>query len=121
MDDAPINTDENGRDNNGRFAEGNPGRPKGATNKNTRDLKEFITDFLNDKAYEIPEIWNSMDDKDRASLYLHLCRLVLPKPTDESQPTDKNFEPVTINFVDRSKDLTPEQARQIAKDLDDEY
>ena len=121
MDGAPINTDENGRDSKGRFTDGNNGKPKGATNKTTRDLKNFITDFLNDKAYEIPEIWNSMDDNDRATLYLHLCRLVLPKPTDESKAIDKNFEPVTINFVDRSKDLTPEQARQRAKELDDEY
>ena len=79
----PKNTDEYGRDEKGRFAEGNNGRPKGTPNKTTRDVKEFITNFLNDKAFEIPHIWDALEDKDKATLYLHLCKLVLPKPIDE--------------------------------------
>jgi|SRR5690554_6108741 len=80
---TPKNTDKNGRDEKGRFKEGNKGKPKGATNRNTRELKEFITDFLNEKAYEIPHIWNALDDKEKATLFLHLSRLVLPKPKAE--------------------------------------
>lgn len=79
----PIISDKNGRDSKGRFAEGNNGRPKGTPNKTTQDVKEFITSFLNDKAFEIPHIWDALDDKDKATLFLHLCKLVLPKPIDE--------------------------------------
>ena len=87
--DLPKNTDEIGRDENGRFTDGNKGKPKGATNKTTKDIREFITNFLNDKAFEIPHIWDAMEDKDKATLYLHLCRLVLPKP-QEIEDNDKN-------------------------------
>jgi hypothetical protein len=84
---TPKNTDKNGlelRDDKGRFLDGNNGKPKGAVNKNTKDLKEFIINFLNDKAFEIPIIWDSLDDKDKATLYLHLLKTVMPKPLDES-------------------------------------
>lgn len=81
----PKNTEQNGRDNKGRFKEGNKGKPKGATNKNSRDVKDFIVNFLNDKAYEIPHIWDALDDKEKATLYLHLAKLVLPKVNDEEK------------------------------------
>lgn len=104
-EDLPINTDENGRDENGRFTDGNTGKPKGAKNKTTRDVREFITTFLNDKSFEIPHIWDSLEDKDKATLYLHLCRLVLPKPTDEKPENEKNFNRPIIQF-NSDTDLT---------------
>ena len=110
MDGAPKNTDENGRDENGRFKEGNKGKPKGATNKTTRDVREFITNFLNDKSFEIPHIWNSLEDKDKATLYLHLCRLVLPKQIEDENSNDEQFNPVQI-------DLTPEQIDKLIDKL----
>jgi len=81
----PKNTDENGRDENGRFRHGNTGKPKGAANKTTKDLRQFITGFLNDKAFEIMQIWDTLDDKDKATFFLHLARLVLPKPPEEKE------------------------------------
>jgi hypothetical protein len=80
----PKITDKNGRDKNGKFLTGNNGKPKGAVNKTTKDIKEFIVSFLNDKAFEIPQIWDSLEDKDKATLYLHLLKIVMPKPLDES-------------------------------------
>ena len=112
----PKNTDENGRDENGRFKEGNKGKPKGATNKTTRDIREFITNFLNDKAFEIPHIWNSLEDKDKATLYLHLCRLVLPKPTDEKPENEKNFNRPIIRF-NYDTDLTPIEKQKLLSKL----
>lgn len=34
--------------NTGRFGKGNPGKPKGATNKTSRDLREMILGALSD-------------------------------------------------------------------------
>ncbi|HUH72880.1 MAG TPA: hypothetical protein VLZ75_00605 [Chitinophagales bacterium] len=84
MEQKPKITEKNGRDKNGKFLTGNNGKPKGAVNKTTKDIKEFITAFLNDKAFEIPQIWDSLEDKDKATLYLHLLKIVMPKPLDES-------------------------------------
>lgn len=81
---SPKNTGIIGRNEDGTFGAGNKGKPKGATNKTTRDIREFITNFLNDKAFEIPHIWDAMDDKEKATLYLHLCRLVMPKAPEET-------------------------------------
>jgi hypothetical protein len=100
---TPKNTDKNGlelRDDKGRFLDGNNGKPKGAVNKNTKDLKEFIINFLNDKAFEIPIIWDSLDDKDKATLYLHLLKLVMPKATELSTSTEYDFKPIIINFIE---------------------
>jgi len=94
----PKKTEQNGRDNKGRFKDGNKGKPKGATNKTTKDIKEFITNFLNEKAYEIPHIWDALEDKDKASMYLHLTRLVLPKPLEDKDNIKEWPAPPTIVF-----------------------
>ncbi len=97
----PKNTDKIGRDGLGKFTTGNDGKPKGATNKNTRDLRDFITGFLNNKTPEISTLWDTLEDKDKLSLFMHLCRLVLPKPIEDNEREDGNQldrRPI-INFV----------------------
>jgi hypothetical protein len=86
----PKNTDKNGRDELGKFTTGNDGKPRGATNKTTRDLRLFITGFLNEKAHEIPTLWDTLEDKDKLSLFMHLCRLVLPKVNEDNEREDNN-------------------------------
>jgi len=94
---TPIISDENGRDTKGRFSIGNTGKPKGANNKTTKDLQKFITNFLNEKAFEIPLIWDTLDDKDKATLFLHLSKLVMPKQmTDAEQET--GIRPIILNL-----------------------
>jgi hypothetical protein len=106
----PKNTDENGRDENGRFTHGNNGKPKGATNKTTRDLREFITNFLNDKTDEITDIWDTLDNRDKLTLFLHLTRVILPKP-----PEEKNPEPIRPIYDFSS--LTTEQIQELIDKL----
>ena len=113
----------------GKFKKGNKGKPKGATNKTTRDVREFITNFLNDKSFEIPHIWNSLEDKDKATLYLHLCRLVLPRPTDNKDLSnninilnidpldDENTSKRPIIQFSSDKDLTPIEKQNLIKKL----
>ena len=102
----PKNTDKNGRDGLGKFTNGNDGRPRGATNKTTRDLRHFITNFLNEKTNEIPDLWDTLDNKDKLSLFMHLSRLVLPKP-NEDEPTQTNQlkQPIWIVSDNSKKDL----------------
>jgi hypothetical protein len=99
-DTTPIITDENGRDTKGRFAIGNTGKPNGATNKTTKDLQKFITNFLNEKAFEIPLIWDTLDDKDKATLFLHLSKLVMPKNLKETiEQAEQSLFPIVVNIV----------------------
>jgi len=111
-------------DEKGKFKKGNAGRPKGATNKTTKDLQQFITNFLNDKAFEIPLIWDTLEDKDKATLFLHLSKLVMPKNLNESiEQTEQPLFPTIINLGSGiNPDLmTLEQARELAKKLEEEY
>ncbi len=94
---TPINSDENGRDEKGRFLVGNIGKPKGASNKTTKELQKFITNFLNEKSFEIPLIWDCLDEKEKATLYIHLAKLVLPKQIKENDLKDE-IRPVIINL-----------------------
>ncbi len=99
-DTTPIISDENGRDTKGRFAVGNTGKPKGANNKTTKDLQQFITNFLNEKAFEIPLIWDTLDDKDKATLFLHLSKLVMPKNLKETiEQGEQPLFPIVVNIV----------------------
>ena len=123
-DNTPIITDKNGRNKNGRFAVGNNGKPKGAVNKTTKDLQQFITNFLNEKSFEIPLIWDTLEDKDKATLFLHLSKLVMPKNLNESiEQTEQPLFPTIINLGSGiNPDLmTLEQARELANKLENEY
>lgn len=121
-DNTPIISDESGRDTKGRFAVGNTGKPKGATNKTTKELQQFITNFLNEKSFEIPLIWDSLEDKDKATLFLHLSKLVMPKQmTDAEQET--GIKPIILNLGSgiNPNPITIEQAREIANQLEKDY
>jgi hypothetical protein len=123
-DKTPIITDKNGRNKNGRFAVGNNGKPKGATNKTTKDLQQFITNFLNEKSFEIPLIWDSLEDKDKATLFLHLSKLVMPKNVNESiEQTEQPLFPTIINLGSGINPnlMTLEQARELSKQIENEY
>lgn len=86
----PKNTDNYGRDEVGKFAKGNPGKPKGATHRTTKELRESIVHFLLDKAELMYEIWDTLEPKDQATLFLHLSKLVMPpmKPEQELEKKD---------------------------------
>jgi hypothetical protein len=113
---TPKNTEKNGRHLNGRFANGNNGKPKGAVNKNTKDIKEFIVNFLNEKTFEIPLIWQSLDDKEKINLFVHLSKLVLPRtPENEfDEINELKDNDIKITFFNSDDTLLPLNER-IAK------
>ena len=88
-------TVHNGRESSGRFAKGNTGKPKGSQTKTTKVVKEFIVDFLNDKSDELYSIWDELEPREKATLFLHLSRMVVPKPQDEKGEVGE-FEPPII-------------------------
>lgn len=81
--DTPIKK----RNSNGTFLTGNnegAGRPKGTPNKTTATLRNSITYFLNDKLSELDTIWNSLDDREKATLFIHLMKVVMPKAQSDT-------------------------------------
>ena len=60
-----------------KFGKGNPGKPKGATNHLTRDLKEMIQQAL-DNAGGVQYLTERAQDPRTASAFLTLVGKVLP-------------------------------------------
>lgn len=98
-------TENNGifiRNDKGQFLPGNSGKPFGAKTKNVKNVKEYLTNFLNDKQTELCEIWNNLSHQERAFLFIHISKLIIPKPT-ESINTNQNFNPIEIYLTDENK------------------
>lgn len=74
--------------NTAKFAKGNPGKPKGAVNKNTKELKEMILAALNE-AGGVEYLVSKANDPRTASAFLSLIGKVLPM-----QVTGANGGPV---------------------------
>ena len=78
---------------------GNPeGRPLGAKNKVNQQLRETITDFLNNNFVKIVEDFNYLKPKDRVKLYCDLLQYGLPRlqavqlETDFERLSDEQLE-----------------------------
>lgn len=63
-----------------RGISGNPeGRPKGSANKTGVQLREMITDFLENNFKKVVTDFNELTPKDRVKLYCDLLQYGLPK------------------------------------------
>lgn len=93
---TPKNTDNYDRDSTGKFIVGNSGKPKGATNKSSRELKEMITAFLNDKIEDLYNIWNSLDKREQAILFINLSKIIIPKEDVEEQEKFRGITEIII-------------------------
>ena len=59
---------------------GNPeGRPKGATNKTSMQLREMITDFLENNFEKVVSDFEGLKPKERVKLYCDLLQYGLPR------------------------------------------
>lgn len=80
------------------------GRPKGAVNKVTKEIKEKIANFINDKIVSIDEEWDKIDIKEKLKFIVELLPYVLSKNNPES-PNGKNentfFEMINRQIVDK--------------------
>ena len=67
------------RDNKGRFKEGNPGKPSGAKNKASRELRKRISDFIEKNIDQIESDINEMEPKERVKVFIQLMEYAIPK------------------------------------------
>lgn len=59
---------------------GNPsGRPKGAVNKTTKELREMITNFLLENFEEVQRSFKDLEPKQKVKVYCDMLRFVLPR------------------------------------------
>ncbi len=73
---------KNGRKRDTRFKTGNPGRPKGALNKTTRAVKEFLAELVDDE--EVQTAVRGRIVKGDAVAFFRALEHVLGKPRESS-------------------------------------
>ena len=84
--------------NTAKFAKGNPGKPKGAVNKNTKELKEMILAALSE-AGGVGYLVDKANDPRTASAFLSLIGKVLPMQV-QGDPNNPISHSITVTFRD---------------------
>lgn len=87
----PKNTEKYGRDKNGKFTEGNPGKPQGAKSEKTKQwelLSEKITDKYTKRVYDYLD--SIEDNKEFFNAYLSLIEYFKPKLNRTDLKTDNS-------------------------------
>ena len=85
------------RDDKGRFAEGNEGRPKGSVGKSNNKIRETFQLLLENNLSKLQEDLNELEPKDRIKLLLNLSNYILPKLRSIDLQSDIE-ETITIDF-----------------------
>lgn len=81
----------------GKGRTNNPhGRPLGSKNVAGAELKERISKFLNDKFDDFSSLWDGLDDKDKARIYVDVIPYVVPKMAAASVTIDAEATKKTI-------------------------
>jgi len=93
------------RDDKGRFAEGNEGRPKGIPNKTTTEIKEAFQMLLEDNLPTLQRDISSLAPKERVNFMLELASFIIPKMKSVDLTADKK-ETILIDF---SEDISFEE------------
>ena len=92
------------RDDKGRFAEGNEGRPKGSVGKSNNKIRDTFQLLLENNIEKIQEDLNELAPKDRIKLLLDLSNFIIPK----MKSVDLKAETETI-LIDFSEDISFEE------------
>ena len=75
----------------GKFGSGNKGCPPGRATGTTQRMKKFLTDFVEDKAPEIYDIWDKLTPKEKAALFMHIVKYVMPEPRQADSDTQQEI------------------------------
>ncbi|MCB9074515.1 MAG: hypothetical protein H6552_03125 [Chitinophagales bacterium] len=77
---------------------GNPkGKPKGAVNKTTRELREIINEFLSSNLDKIQDDYNQLEPKEKLLFIDKMLKHVLPTKVEE---VDTMPDEVVITIID---------------------
>lgn len=74
------------------FKQGNPGKPKGANNHTTRQVKQVIADIVTNELYNINTLLEQVTAYERLQIIVKLLPYVIQK--------DMQVDHVTVTLID---------------------
>ena len=80
------------------------GRPKGSSNKVTRQVREVLADIVEEELNNLPEILKSLEPRDRAKLLIGFLTYVAPRLQNIAITPDQNAEIEVTTYVIGEKD-----------------
>ncbi|MEB2785546.1 hypothetical protein [Algoriphagus persicinus] len=83
-----------------KFENGNPGRPKGAKNKSTIQIREKIQALFDDNFETIQGDLESLEAKDRLKFMTDLMPYLMPKLQSTSYNTEIDLDGMTDEQLD---------------------
>lgn len=79
------------------------GRAKGVPNKVTTELRNILTDIIDDNRQTFLEKLKELNPRDFAIIYIQLCKLVLPTQINLDTPNEKSAIQLTIERLNAIK------------------
>ncbi len=71
------------------------GRPKGAKNRTTEQLRQLLLDFVNDNIEDLQASFDKLDHKDKLIFLERILKYVLPSPINELEKlTDEQLDEI---------------------------
>ena len=70
------------------FKEGNEGRPKGATNRTSRRVREVLSDIVTNELEDITKMLNTLTPHERLNILVKLLPYVVAKCETKDQQTE---------------------------------
>jgi hypothetical protein len=82
------------------------GRPKGAVNLITAEIREHFQNLVSDNLEQLDSDLKSLEPLQRIKIVIELSKFVLPtlKATELTTDSNNSFQPITITFVDSKDD-----------------
>ena len=85
------------RNESGQFMKGNSGKPKGATSKQNKEIRERFKMLLDNNLDQIEDDLQKLNSKDRIDAILNLAGYVVPKlKAVEHRPEEE--ETIVVSF-----------------------
>lgn len=73
-----------------RFIKGNTGKPLGAKNKVTTDMRQWLSNFIDSKRNQLEKDWKALEPRERIIMFEKMLRYTLPTLSATSLTTDFN-------------------------------
>lgn len=84
------------RNDKGQFVKGTGGRPKGASNRTTKELREAVSSFLDDNWGEVQTCFDKLEAKDKLAFIEKMLSYTLPKVQSVELDTKQQAQNITI-------------------------